>query len=332
MQLTQERLEWADISKGIGIFFVVMGHTQLPFEFRKWIYSFHMPMFFILSGFFFSSGKYCFVDFVLRKIKTLLVPYMFFLAVTWAGFAIINHPVYMPAFSLKNILRDGPGSNPIWFLIVLYWVEVLFYIIDRIILQKKRLHLYVQILICLFCIICAAVTKYYVHFSLPYNLTVIPFYFFFYVLGYFHLIDVNFKISINLLILLLFFDIFIEHYMPYGIGLSDDWYLYFAGFPIAVLGTFLLFNFSYLLSANNCSVLKKVKKIICFYGRNSIVVLGLHTVIVRSLRCVFDLFNMPNIVSFPLRQLLLWFILAGVIVLLNRWTPMLIGKKSGCRV
>ena len=52
-----KRVEYIDIAKGIGIVLVVMGHNDFalisPFA-HKLIYSFHMPMFFFLSGMFFK--------------------------------------------------------------------------------------------------------------------------------------------------------------------------------------------------------------------------------------------------------------------------------------
>lgn len=49
----KERLHWLDYSKAIGMYLVVLGHvfkdnTQLL---KDIIYSFHMPLFFFLSGF-----------------------------------------------------------------------------------------------------------------------------------------------------------------------------------------------------------------------------------------------------------------------------------------
>ena len=40
--------------KGIGIILVVLGHTTHNDELSSWIYHFHMPLFFFLSGVFFS--------------------------------------------------------------------------------------------------------------------------------------------------------------------------------------------------------------------------------------------------------------------------------------
>ena len=53
MQKSSLRIEWIDICKGLGIFLVVIGHTsiaQISQTVYNWIYSFHMPMFYMLSG------------------------------------------------------------------------------------------------------------------------------------------------------------------------------------------------------------------------------------------------------------------------------------------
>lgn len=60
-----ERVAWVDLARGIGIFLVVFGHTLRglvsggvlpktgwPAALDTWIYSFHMPLFFALSGLF----------------------------------------------------------------------------------------------------------------------------------------------------------------------------------------------------------------------------------------------------------------------------------------
>ncbi|MBD5104989.1 MAG: acyltransferase family protein, partial [Ruminococcaceae bacterium] len=45
----------SDIAKAIGILLMILGHCNgIPFIVRNFIFSFHMPLFFILSGFFFK--------------------------------------------------------------------------------------------------------------------------------------------------------------------------------------------------------------------------------------------------------------------------------------
>lgn len=52
------RVEWVDVAKGIGIILVVLGHNQSPDYIIKFIYSFHMPLFFFLSGYLTNPSKY----------------------------------------------------------------------------------------------------------------------------------------------------------------------------------------------------------------------------------------------------------------------------------
>ncbi|MBF1069294.1 MAG: acyltransferase family protein, partial [Prevotellaceae bacterium] len=52
-----KRIEALDIAKGIGIILVIIGHMSSSYL-RDWIYSFHMPLFFIISGICFKTEKY----------------------------------------------------------------------------------------------------------------------------------------------------------------------------------------------------------------------------------------------------------------------------------
>ena len=78
MRTDRTRLIYMDIFRGIGIILMVMGHIGFGNVFDYFIHAFHMPMFFFVSGFFFTSkpsDEVCTLDFMKRKCKTLLVPY-----------------------------------------------------------------------------------------------------------------------------------------------------------------------------------------------------------------------------------------------------------------
>lgn len=47
---TSKRVDWVDIAKGIGMLLVIFGHCEIG-QFRDIVFSFHMPLFFICSGF-----------------------------------------------------------------------------------------------------------------------------------------------------------------------------------------------------------------------------------------------------------------------------------------
>lgn len=66
------RLLWPDICKTIGLYLMVLGHVGLygADNVIQLIYSFHMPLFFIMSGIFFKQGN-------LKKTTiALLIPYL----------------------------------------------------------------------------------------------------------------------------------------------------------------------------------------------------------------------------------------------------------------
>lgn len=47
----KDRLDFIDICKGLGILLVILGHIYEPnSRVGIWIYSFHMPLFLIVSG------------------------------------------------------------------------------------------------------------------------------------------------------------------------------------------------------------------------------------------------------------------------------------------
>ena len=67
-----------DITKAFGIIFMVLGHMQFSDAvFNKYVYAFHMPLFFIISGMLFNENKS--IRSMLRsRFKSLMVPYIWF--------------------------------------------------------------------------------------------------------------------------------------------------------------------------------------------------------------------------------------------------------------
>lgn len=56
--LIKKREQWADILKGIGAILVVIGHLVLyEGNAKVYIYSFHMPLFFFISGYLYHHEK-----------------------------------------------------------------------------------------------------------------------------------------------------------------------------------------------------------------------------------------------------------------------------------
>ena len=97
------RYPWIDHLKALGIFLVVAGHTALPDSTHRWIYAFHMPLFFLISGFLMSPGGFdvSLRDFFVRRVWKLVKLYFVF---GLLGVAMYCY-VFKNDFSLSDALR-----------------------------------------------------------------------------------------------------------------------------------------------------------------------------------------------------------------------------------
>ena len=122
------RNEFIDVCKGIGILLVYYGHSAywgtLP---SRIVFSFHMPLFFLLSGFVFNVAKISSLRALLRKVtRNLLLPYIIFVII---GCLMKYDETFLnwksdPIGMVIRIIH-GEGSNSIWFLSCLSMVQIL---------------------------------------------------------------------------------------------------------------------------------------------------------------------------------------------------------------
>ena len=68
-----------DLLRFIGILLMIMGHVGFGGQFNKYIHAFHMPMWFILSGFFIKTNI-DYKSFFVKKARLLLIPFFI-----WGG-------------------------------------------------------------------------------------------------------------------------------------------------------------------------------------------------------------------------------------------------------
>lgn len=152
-----------DLLRIIAIVFVVLGHSawidsageygalhyQLPENLASayngwlmtaqrylvgWVYGFHMPLFFILSGAVYGiSDRYNFDILCWKKIMRLFIPFWiyslgFTIPLMWLGNFYDNSTVIV---AYVNALGGGV-SHHLWFLLALFWVFVVFWFVQRI--------------------------------------------------------------------------------------------------------------------------------------------------------------------------------------------------------
>ena len=132
--LLKERDKSIDIAKGIGIFLMVMGHTTSNRIVLQWIYSFHMPLFFFLSGIFHSQGE-SYIYFFKKKVKTLLIPYFFFSIILFLFFLIVSKNIGFSAGENLSVKENFIGillGNEVKGLSQMSWGGQLWFIPDTI--------------------------------------------------------------------------------------------------------------------------------------------------------------------------------------------------------
>ncbi len=116
-ELERKRNRSIDIEKGIAILCVVLGHvicevydntTYNQNLIFKICYSFHMPLFIYISGYLIGKKENYSNAWMMRKVKTLLCPYVF-----WT----LIYCIIYDSYSIKEILLVRPAY---WFLINLF--------------------------------------------------------------------------------------------------------------------------------------------------------------------------------------------------------------------
>ena len=154
MQPNSQSYRFVSIAKGIGILLVIAGHFTSPrympesyLALKDWIYTFHMPLFMILSGFLFqnslarasASGRTISIPhFLGKKFKRLMVPY-FSISLLIAGtnfllghFLTVREPVTLSY--LLRICYENVGGSAVflWFIYTLFLIFLLAIITTRL--------------------------------------------------------------------------------------------------------------------------------------------------------------------------------------------------------
>lgn len=149
-----------DICRGLGIILVVLGHafkqtgeTNVLFQILlSFIYSFHMPLFFMVSGFVavkvldFSKNQDR-IHYIKEKAVRLLIPY-FAVGIFYMPIKFVLSSFAVKPYDFSSAWKILIGENPntvLWFLYTLFWVSV----VSCMILNHKNLKVIFMISGCL---------------------------------------------------------------------------------------------------------------------------------------------------------------------------------------
>lgn len=119
-----------DIAKGIGILLVILGHGLLSPSLHYAVYSFHMPLFFVLSGYCFSerqNWKRDFHSLILPFVLTVIICSVLYLcAGKFEEVSSRLFSLFLPRGFQSSFFTIDCSSGPVWFLVALFWCRLIF--------------------------------------------------------------------------------------------------------------------------------------------------------------------------------------------------------------
>lgn len=197
------RILWADQAKALAISAMVLCHYGLSNpDWVKFICIWHMPIFFFISGFFDKAKPFC-NDLLKKNFKSLIVPYFFFsiLAFTTCWISPYLHPelyyndgigkTYLKALVGMFLMEDRTRtyafmpSGPLWFLVALFEVRIIF----SIMLRNIKSFCYIFSTIILTIVFCIVFNERIMFFSLDAAIMALPIYTFGYITKRFSFIE-----------------------------------------------------------------------------------------------------------------------------------------------
>ncbi len=288
MDSSKKRIEFVDLAKGICIILVIAGHCGIPVNKIPGFEMVRMPLYFALSGLFFKDygglGQ-----FTLRKTNKLLVPFVFWYLLAYTIMFILERFVpdalskfdrgILDVFFIRDIC-----NTPIWFLLALFWCNILFCFIN---LYVKR-ELFRIIIVC---IMGGAgwylgnVAHIFTPCFIDVALTSLPFFTFGYYLKKTSILFPNKYDRYNLLFAIVFwFTSFVlyraigNHRMFLQYNVLEGWSTYVISFASVISLLFL------------CKTLKRIP-LITYMGRYSIILLCTHALCSPIVRLVSHVTN-----------------------------------------
>ena len=309
------------------MFLVIYGHLLYNGTWRivnRAIYSFHMPMYFILAGYVLKPRHAGLILYIKRKFVNLIIPGFFFIIITLPIYAWmqIGNDNFSFFESIKMLFFVGgriPYNDPVWFLFVMFQVVFLFELLGLL-----RCNGFVRgivaltfftigYLVYIFCI------------KLPFGLDKM-------------LVCMGFYITGSLLKEIPEFDVRLLKRWELPLGLSVIWLLsgvvgnekvslysfalgkYWLFIISGITGSLIWFKLSY--------VVRKVS-IFSTWGQNTVLVLGTHYVGVTVVKKILSILGISNTIYFDIIAIVISLIALVLYIpickVVNRFFPILNG-------
>lgn len=278
-------------AKGIGIILMVMGHAGCPINCLTFIYSFHMPLFFIISGYLLANYKKDIKTLFIKRIKSLYIPY-----IKWSMLFIIFHNLFInlnvisgERVTFLDLIKKAAWSicfmrnteiliSGYWFIQALFIGSIGVILLLRITKDEKI----ATTIMLLFSMLSLWLES---SWSTPQVISNVCLAMMFILVGIF-MRKYEFVLKKSILIFPTFIVVLIGSIYCFA---SFDDCPYYKALPFLIVGTA-----GSIMILNICNLIKpSIKKVLCFIGDNSFIILTLHLLSFRLVSII--LINIHNL-------------------------------------
>ncbi|MBQ2672924.1 MAG: acyltransferase family protein [Methanobrevibacter sp.] len=338
-----KRIKDIDILRAIAIILVIVGHTPYPGfnpELHKWIYAFHIPLFFFVSGLSLYFTNYHNLNLkknFKKRFNRIYLPYLIWsIALALPSISVMTIPkiLYGTHQSIASV-----SNSSLWFLPVLFFATIF---LDLILFfsYKKNWQKYLPFLLIIFFLIVLLIPsqssiQYLLggH-NLPFGIDVVPMAILFMLSGYLfqiHRKTKELKIPILISVPLIILSITILTYFSlhnntnYVLMAENRYgnYLYF--FIAAFSGIIASFLISFTIARHTSKLSKLMQKI----GSDTMIIFILHKYplqLINDLILLIPVAHISNYFIIPLYLIFALIICIPISSLIKKHASILIGK------
>lgn len=298
------RITYIDIAKGIGIFLVIAGHL---FRYDSYIsaviFSFHIPLFFFLSGMVEHYQDIKFPEYLKKALRSCFVPWLLF-ALLGLFVSLLNlewRLAFNTGKAIKCIYGMDTGLihvSQIWFLISLFYVKVFFWFFHRYVMKNGSIVLVMFLVIAITIFQKLAVAG--AELFLPYNrlpmqidnaFTGLVFY-----IGGFIYNKYKGETSewanrciFFICLLLILVSPYNTHINVANIYLGEDDYLFYV---FAISGIFLVILLSKFIERSSCALFRYILQ---YVGESSLYIFAVHSFGLQLWACIISRYRQETI-------------------------------------
>lgn len=342
-----KRIIWADYVKAFTIWLMVLGHSSLNNDaLMNFITSFHVPVFFLISGYFEKGHNRTILYRIKKGWQQLVLPFIFFnilgLLSCWISpylhpelyYNIHGYKIFTNAILGIFLMDDFVTSysylpvGPTWFLISLFICKVLFGIFIQI-SKMEKFKKYISYILFLLLIIILYQPQ--IHFaSIDSAAMAFPFYVMGFYLKEYKVLSkkIPLKILVPVFISAVCVLWILSQYNGFvgvdGGNFGNSIILFYCD---AIIGSFMIIFFSMILSYKDSNI-----RILSFIGENTLTILGVHISMLYIVKFFFVRFfkadmNTISTAGSIVMSLITLFLSLLLVIIFNKWCPKLIGKN-----